>query len=286
MFVCSGGQSCSAVVAESGGLCSSCAKVQQNTYASFLGNIVRSATQHNAQSLLVRERAIQEALEKHSIEGLEPSPSKNQMQHDVLVGPPALISKPLSVIGAKVLYQQDSRGGALSLTSSIATRDTLTKPPLVNKMFLSNTIRDVDSHNALNIGERERAIKNAWDGKLLVGNDRVSSKRMRREDESERRLWQERKLKAQEKTFIAEAMPNDPDSGYIDMTRFCEPDDDSDSSDEVSDSESTTQERKRKKKDRTKEKGMKEKSKKKKHKKEHKKEKKDKKGRKQKDNFL
>jgi len=265
-------------------MCSSCAigGVQRTIAVNtgFLGNIVRSATQHNAQSLLVRERAIKDALAQHRIEGLEPSPSKTQMPQDIFVGPRAVISKPLSVIGAKVSYQQDTLGGALSLTSSIATRDTLTKPPLLNKMFLNNTIRDVDSHNALNIGERERAIKNALDGKLRVGSDRVSSKRMCREDESERRLWQERKLRAREKTLIAEAMPNDPDSGYIDMTRFCEPEDVSDSSDEDSGSESTTHERRRKKKKMVKSKEREtngEKRKKRKSKKEQKKDKKDKK---------
>jgi len=218
------------------------------------------------------------------------------------------------------LSSSDSSAGSRSWSGggevgSVVVGTKATRPPIVNKKFLSNTIRDVDCHNAHNISERERAIENAEkrerereksrEQSCAGGGESASAKRMRREDERERKHWQRRKeqaVQAQQNgtsngfQMTDESLPvSEPEDGYIDLSsyddagskvkvRVDKDDDDDDSSDSSSTSSgsSNSASRKQSKKRKREDKAAREKKERKKERKKKKKKKAEKKEKKKK----
>lgn len=94
----------------------------------------------------------------------------------------------------------------------------------VNKKFLLNTIVNVDSHNAHNIRERERAKQAARASDLVINHK--ASQQIRKDDEKEREMWLRRKqanmTDGQSKQRKRKRVHSADTDGFVDLSSYAD----------------------------------------------------------------
>lgn len=209
----------------------------------FLSIAIRAIDRQSVQDKSNQAKAVLTSTRLHSQAQAPVQPQlQPQLQPQPLPPPlPLLRSLPVELLSSDASAGSQSwSGSAAGAVGSVVVGAKATRPPIVNKKFLSNTIRDVDCHNAHSISERERAIENAekrerereksHEQSRGGGGDSATTKRMRREDERERKHWQRRKEQAiqaqqngtsNEFKMTDESQPvSDPEDGFIDLSSY------------------------------------------------------------------